>query len=252
MTTLGRWDWLLVSVALATLGSLIRWLVKRQITAGPTLAVGAWQTLESLLSAPLLVHTLRVIYAVGLPAAALFGHRALSAKGLGLKPLPTIHAELIAGSNLSLPGWADWARDLGTTAAIAAALWLLITLGERAACRWATSPTSRSAARPLVALREAVIHQAHWAFYREPFTFAWGSALGPWLGALPVLIEMLISPLFWERLHQGDPQARRAILVRAGIYVASTLIILETHNLWMALAMDLLLGWLTAPQQADL
>jgi hypothetical protein len=246
---LGRWDWLLVSIALATLASLTRWIVDRQVASGATVATQAWQLLERLLCAPWLVHTLRVIYAVGLPAAALLGHRALSATGLGLKPLPTTGTELVGVTNLSLPSWADWVSDLGTTATVAAGAWLLITLGERAARRWSTPDASRPPHSPFAALREAVIHQAHWAFYREPFIFTWGPVLGPWLGALPVLVEMLISPLFWERLHRGGGQARRAVLIRAGIFVASTLIILQTQNLWMALALDCVLGWLTAPQQ---
>jgi hypothetical protein len=244
--TLGRWDWLLVSIALATLGSLIRWVVDRQAAARPTFAAHAWELLERLLNEPWLVQVLRVIYAVGLPAAALVGHRALSARGLGLKPLPASEAVPPLGWNLALPTWSDWARDLGTTVAIAAAVGTIIVLGDRgAARRHSTTPRADRTFSPLIALREAVIHQAHWAFYREPFVYASGAVLGPWLGALPVLVEMVLSPLFWERLRHGGVEASTSILIRAGIFVASTLVFLQTQNIWMALLLDLLVGSLT-------
>ncbi len=241
--TLNRWDWLLVSLALGALGSLIRWLVDRQIASGPTVAVSVWEALDRILGSPWLMQALRIIYAVGLPAAALFGYRALSARGLGLKPLPAPGIEHLLGT-LDLPTWTDWMRDLGVTIAIAAGFWLVVLAGDRAARRWATVALPQRTGGVLAVLREAVIYQAHWAFYREPFVFTWGPAVGPWLAALLILAQVLINPLFWERLRAGGAPAGRPPLIRAGIFVASTLVFLQTQSLWMALLLDLLVGWL--------
>ena len=250
MLTLSRWDWLLVSLALGALGSLIRWLVDRQIASGPTVAVGVWEALDRILGSSWLMQALRIIYAVGLPAAALFGYRALSARGLGLKPLPAPDIEHLLGT-LDLPTWTDWARDLGVTIGIAAFFWLVVLAGDRAARRWATVALPQRTNGCLAILREAVIHQAHWAFYREPFVFTWGPAVGPWLAALLILVQVLINPLFWERRRAPGAPAGRPPLIRAGIFVASTLVFLQTQNLWMALLLDLLVGRLAPSHQPD-
>jgi len=71
-----------------------------------------------------------------------------------------------------------------------------------------------------------------------------GIALGSWLGALPVLLETGISLMFWESLHTRGPAYQQQALVRAGLFVASTQLYLLTQNLWLAIALDALVGWL--------
>ena len=94
-----------------------------------------------------------------------------------------------------------------------------------------------------------MVYQIHWAFYREPFIFLWGTPLGIWLGAIPVVFEVAINPRLWEQLHAEGPPAVRAVLVRGGIFVASALVMIYTQNLWMALGLDLLVGALALSRQ---
>jgi len=240
---LGRWDWLLVSIVVGTFASLARWFVARTAASGSA----AGQVAERALATPWISDVLRIVYAVGIPAAALFGQSALSARGLGLKSLPA-PGDVTPLDGLLRPTWEDWAGDVGWMAGIGAAFWLLVTLGDHAARHLRSSeesgkpdPHSGAAQSAVV---DAVVHQVHWAFYREPFIFAWGAPLGIWLGALPVLFEAVINPRFWERLNDEGPPAVRRCLVRAGLFVATGLVMIRTQNLWMGLGLDLLVGWL--------
>jgi hypothetical protein len=239
---LGRWDWLLLSVALATLASLVQWLLTQSTARAPTRVMVA---LKRIALSPWVTEPLRLIYAVGLPAALLFGQGALTTRGLGLKPLPLFSLDT-DGSAWAGGQWADWARDLGWTALVVLITFVLIWLGDRAA-RQGASPGKRSWHDPGISLREAVYHQAHWAFYREPFVVLRGVAAGSWLGVIPVALEALLSPMLWEGMRGQDTEYARRVVLRGGIYVATTLVFLQTQNLWIAIAADMVLGWLVLP-----
>jgi len=62
-----RWDWLLLALMTATLASLARWAISSPAIArtrvGPALAAAT--------QSPWLVHPLRALHALGIPAAAL-------------------------------------------------------------------------------------------------------------------------------------------------------------------------------------
>lgn len=251
---LSRWDWLLISVALSTLGSLLMWLMTESHKTIPQL-----QQLFHLLQNPWIVHTARLLYAIGIPAIALFWQHDLTSRGLGLRALPVSQttdgiAENLTGFNDTT--WESWILDTGWTLALTAAVGIVISLGDRIMQRHAVASEVASPQRDRrrdlgVAVREAVYHQVHWAFYREPFVIRWGLMVGSWMGALPVLLESLLNPIFWERLRARDAAYHRAQVIRWGRLAASTLIYLKTQNLWLTLLMDVLVGWLAAPAGAS-
>jgi hypothetical protein len=210
---LSRWDWLLASVTLGTLASLIHWALLFSLTAFGQDTRPADErkgAVLALLTSPWLVHPLRLLYAVGIPAAAFLWQRTLTTRGLGLQPLPGIFTQGDAALEDSL--WRDWARDLGWTVTLTASTAALVAVGDRNARRLYAA--SRRPSRNLgVALREAVYHQIHWAFYREPFVITWGAAAGSWLGALAVVTETLLNPMVWQHArNQGKDYARMLVI----------------------------------------
>lgn len=233
----GRRDWLLISVVLATLASLVQWLIgylagahgRRRAASGP------WQASAQLLASSWLATPIRLAYGLGIPAAALFWQGALTSRGLGLGPLLS-SGEATGTSRLSSLGdAAGWTVLLtGTTLA-------LVSIGTRAARRRQTRSqrSRRSLGR---AGLEALYHQVHWAFYREPFILAWGLGWGCWAGAVVAAIETMISPVFWERLHSGGPEHRQRALVRAALLVASTQLFYLTESLPLTLLLDIVVG----------
>ena len=247
-----RWDWLLLSIVLATLSALIHWLLHYVTrTARKSNAPGdIWlraqfarvlRTIES----PWVTYPMRLIYAIGIPAAALFWQGALTARGLGLQPMLAATLAQPGANDITQsasPG-AAWRDDLSWLFVVAGVTALVMTAGSRVARQLA--PQSTAGKRNLgAAVLEAVYHQVHWAFYREPFVYSWGIGLGSWLGTLPVLLEAGVNLVFWERLHTRGAGYQRQTLVRAGLFVASTQLYLLTQNLWLAIALDALVGWL--------
>lgn len=237
----GRWDWLLFSVVLGTLASLLRWLISFSAARSRTQVL---LLLQQVVDSPWVTQPLRLAYAVGIPAALLFWERALTTRGLGLKPFPDLAAGMDAPA-LSGGQWTEWAHDLGWAALVASVTFLLVWIGDRAA-RQGAPPAQRSHRDLWISLREAVYYQAHWAFYREPFVVLWGLSTGSWLGALPVALEAVLSPMLWEGMR-GDTDYARRVVLRCGLYAATTLVFLQTQNLWVAVAVDILLGWLLVP-----
>jgi len=247
-----RWDWLLASITLATLASLIHWLLHYVTrTAGKDSAADdTWlhllntrllRTIES----PWVTFPLRLIYAIGIPAAALFWQGALTARGLGLQPMVAVTLALPGADDVAQIGepGQTWGDDLTRLVVVAGVTVLAIGAGLRISRRLA--PQSTTGKRNLgVAILEAVYHETHWAFYREPFVYSWGISLGSWLGALPALLETGVNLVFWERMHAHGAAYQRQILVRAGLFVASTQLYLLTQNLWLTIALDALVGWL--------
>jgi len=242
-----RWDWLLGSIVLATLASLTHWLLHYVTRAAGErkAADGIWLRVLRTIESPWVTLPIRLIYAIGIPAAALFWQGALTARGLGLQPMLAVTLALPGADNVTQsgnPGQA-WGDDLNRLVVVAGVTALVMAVGSRIARQLA--PQSTTGKRNLgVAILEAVYHEVHWAFYREPFIYSWGIGLGSWLGALPVLLETSVNLMFWERLHTRGAAYQRQILVRAGLFVASTQLYLLTQNLWLAIALDALVGWL--------
>ena len=249
---INRWDWLLGSIILATLVSLIQWLLHYLTGAAGKrrsaddvgfrlLSTHVLRTIES----PWITYPLRLVYAIGIPAAALFWQGALTARGLGLQTMMPVTLALQGADNITqgvAPGQA-WGDDLNWLVVVAGVTAFVMAAGSRIARQ--LDPPSATGKRNLgVAILEAVYHEVHWAFYREPFVHTWGIGLGSWLGVLPVLLETGVSLMFWERLHTLREAYQRQKLVRAGLFVASTQLYLLTQNLWLAIALDALVGWL--------
>ncbi|MBN1247570.1 MAG: hypothetical protein JXC32_07915 [Anaerolineae bacterium] len=246
---LGRWDWLLLSVAIATLSGLLHWLVHHLATsysANP--ARGAhWRGILHIIESPWFLQPLQLVYAIGLPAVAFLWQGALTSRGLGLKPLPFgPDAEAVDWAQATIGpagGTTSWTDDVGWFSLILVATAVVVALGIWRAGN-GTALASRGHRSLSQAAIDAVVYEIHWAFYREPFVVTWGVALGSWLGAVPALVEGTVNLMFWERLRAGDRDYVRAMLIRGGLLVASSQLFLKTQNLWLAIIMDLLVGWL--------
>jgi len=247
-----RWDWLLGSIIVATLASLLHWLlhyVNAASSKRPSadniwlrlLATRALRTMES----PWVAFPVRLIYAIAIPTAALFWQGALTARGLGLQSMRAVTLALPGTHSVAQSGTRGqaWGNDLSWLIVVAGVTALVMAAGSHRARQLA--PQSTTGRRNLgVAILEAVYHEVHWAFYREPFVYMCGIGLGSWLGALPVLLETGISLMFWESLRTRGAAYQQQALVRAGLFVASTQLYLLTQNLWLAIALDALVGWL--------
>jgi hypothetical protein len=220
-----RWIWLIGSLCIAIVASWIKWGFRR--TGG----VSYKENNDS----PWGYHVLRLAYAVGIPTIALLWRGALTTKGLGLQLLPWN-----ATSASNAPPLTDWAFDIGWAICIMSLAGIIIAISERRIEYQGHTAISLQHP-PLAALREALYHQVHWAFYREPFVLVWSINLGTWAGLLPVIIEALANPEHWT---QPKSLSRyRNLLLRAALAVVSALMYLKTQNLWLAIMVDAGLGW---------
>lgn len=229
-----RWVWLCGSLLLALLSA---WIAEafRHMGGKP----GAWyQRWQRWPGRPWVLHTVRVLYAVGIPATALIWRGALKESSLGLQPFPWQNTPL---STTSLPHhWEDWLRDglwaLGIGIAVTLLIqWTQVTL-KRAGHPW---PALRGDG--LLSLREAVIHEVHWAFYREPWLLLWPTPIGVWAGWLLVGLEAALNPARWRDLR--TPLSSRTLVLRAALAVISALLFLQTQNLWLAIVTHTCLDW---------
>lgn len=220
-----RWLWLTASLCITTVAIAIRWILERPHTA-PTrvkLSLGdnAW-----------LVQSLRLLYAVGIPAAALLLRGALTPSGLGLKPFFWVESDV---ADLVQTSWEIWVRDFGWGVASVAGMSLCVIAGDQMVKRYARRKVTLKR-NPGIAVREAIYHQAHWAFYREPFVLLWGDGVGTWAGLVPVALEAIVNPARWNDLQ--SPGKGRDLLIRCGLAVTSAMLYMQTHNIWIALLAD--------------
>ncbi|MBN1260927.1 MAG: hypothetical protein JXB35_09630 [Anaerolineae bacterium] len=235
-----RWLWLAGSIALAVLVSWTRWLLDGYLARtkqepSPKTFTQWLNALRTWPGLPWIAHAFRLIYAIGIPAAALLGRGALRESGLGLQPFPWSE---LTGNGAAAALWQDWMQDMIRAAGLMAIGLVVVLLAHRA------TPGKREKKRHdfVLAMREALIFEPHWAFYREPFVLLWGIETGTWLGLLPVIVEALAKPDTWQGLK--DSEIAPAILERAGLAVLSALLFLTTQNLWVAIAADSILGWI--------
>lgn len=234
---LERWVWLNVSLVIALLASALRWLLERPHLLGRrTDANTASQ--RPVWEMPWIIHPLRLLYAVGIPAAALLWRGALTPSGLGLKSFFWATADQSLSSASSI--WTTWVRDLGWTCALATGFWTLVIIADQTIKRLSPPHTTRRSLS--TALREAVYHQVHWAFYREPFVLLLGVGMGAWVGLLPVTAEALLNPARWTDLQSTT--RGRDLLIRVGLAVLSTMFFIQTQNIWLMLLADTSLSWL--------
>lgn len=230
-----RWVWLAGSLCIATIAIAVRWILERP----RSLTTAATETRPPANTLPVWTYQIaRMVYAVGIPALALFWRGALTSTGLGLQPFFwTENASL----NPSRAGWDNWAHDIGWTCASAAGVWLLVTIGDYSSTRFSGHRPAKRHSLGL-ALREAIYHQTHWAFYREPFVLLWGSELGAWAGLIPVAGEAIVNPYRWTDLQ--SPDRGRDLVIRTGLAVMSAVLYVQTQNIWPVLVADTILVWL--------
>jgi len=237
-TDLAPWEerWVLLggSVLLACLVAWMDWAI-RQMGGAPQRWYQAWRRWHG---RPWIEQTARFLYTIGVPAAALLWRGVLKESALGLQPFPwQSDAPLIA----ALPGgWDNWLRDLLWMLALGAGMALLVAAAGRTLKR-AGAYRLTLKHDGAVALREAAFHEAHWAFYREPFILLWGTEIGAWAGAFLALLEAAVNPACWARLR--DPAASRDLVLRLALGAASTLLFLLTQNFWLTVLLDAGLGW---------
>jgi len=231
-----NWLWLGGSLLLAILWTNASWLFRqpRSIPGGESIArIAASQY------APWLLHLVRLLYYVGLPAAAfLLGQDAIIRRYLGLQV------------DQADP-WRDWAYDVGWAAALGFGTLALLALGwwtyRRAVIAatgephtitgWETSGWAQ--------LREAAFHEIHWTFYRNlPVVLLRPDAYwGAWIGLLLVGLEAALNPSW--RAALGDPSKALPQLTRSALAVSSCLLFLLTPNgnLWLAIVAHWGVSW---------
>jgi len=228
-----RWLWLTISLGIAILAIGIRQvsdLLDKQAKSEP-------MKHRALFDIPWIIQSLRMIYAVGIPAVALLWRGTFTERWLGLKPMPWASD---ASSQLPATHWESWFKDIGIAVGIGFAAWLILAWGEREANQKANAPLIVQHSFG-IALREAVYHQVHWAFYREPFVLLWGLNIGAWAGIIPVVIEAGLNPERW--LDFNSLPRGRNLLLRTGMAIVSIILYLQTQNLWLAILVDTALGW---------
>lgn len=179
---------------------------------------------------PWIVHSLRMIYAVSLPALALFTQGSLTYRGLGLKPFPWS-----ATASIGDTPWRIWQLDAEATVTMILVTWVIFYLGFRSAGYRKAQSFHASSIKN--ALRESVINQVHWAFYRELFVYFMGIAVGSWLGIIPSLAEALLNPGTWTRLK--NRHERTSLVFTSGLFIASLVLFIQTQNLWLMLLYEI-------------
>lgn len=231
---LERWVWLNISLVIALLASALRWFLERPHLQKHLGLDAALTPYHAVWDIPWIIQPLRLLYAVGIPALALLWRGVLTPSGLGLKPFFWAADQAASGN------WDTWVRDLGWTCAFAGGFWVLVALADRATRHLSSPHTTRRSLG--MALREAVYHQAHWAFYREPFVLLLGVGMGAWAGLLPVAGEALLNPARWTDLQY--PTRGRDLLIRTGLAILSAMLFIQTQNIWLMLLADTGLVWL--------
>ncbi len=225
------WLWLGGSLLLALVATWTAWWLERAKGRNPRIA--------SVLDGPfypLFVEVGRLLFYLGLPAAALlWGRDAVVGRLMGFQSLLLLNGLVgdPAPAGDIAANLADWMRDVGWAVGLGAAAWAVLALGWWTARRGAAP--LRLDSGPLsgiVGLREAAYHEVHWAFYRNAPIVALGPYWGTWAGLVLTALEAVLNP-FW-RASLGDADRASLPLLRAGMAFVSAALFLKTGNLWLA------------------
>jgi hypothetical protein len=196
---------------------------------------------------PWLYQLLRLLYYLGVPfAALLWGHDAVVERVLGLKQLDLPISDRISVGADVAANWLDWAQGVGWAAALGIGAWTLLALGWWAYRRALTTAGEWNAVAGVnnsgwVLLREAAYHQVHWAFYRNAPILTMNTYWGTWVGLALVALEATLNPAWRKGL--ANPRQAPALWMRGALAVVSSVLFLQTKNLWLALAIHWGVSW---------
>ena len=245
------WLWLGSSLLLAALWTNLVWLFspwadeERASQSSSSLAERIVFQVANGRFAPSLFQGLRLLYYVGLPAAALFwGRDAVVGRLLGLQQLALPTSTGVGGGASLSANWSDWTHDLGWVAVVglsSGALLILATHTHRRALLGARSSERGDETGAWKRAREAAYHELHWAFYRNAPIVAFGFYWGTWAGLALVALEAVVNPDWREDMR--EPGRAWPRLSRAGLAVVSSVLFLRTQNLWLALLVHWGVSW---------
>ncbi len=237
------WLWLGASLLLAIFWSNLVWLfspwleTERRRGEFGSLAERIVAEVANWRFASVSFQTLRLLYYVGLPfAALLWGRDALVARLFGLQRLVLPVPGGGQHSDLLSTNWLNWLEDLGWAAALGLGSWGLLSLAAWARRRALSSLGEDDAGRARPSwrtVREAIYHEIHWAFYRNAPIVAFGLYWGVWMGLAAVAAEALANPMWRQRM--SNPKQASSLLLRASMAVVSSLLFLQTQNLWLTM-----------------
>ena len=256
-TTSEAWFWLGGSLLLAVLWTNLSRLFSPWAQAGRSsetskslaerivFRVATWHF------APFLFQALRFLYYLGLPAAALFwGGDAVVGRFLGLKRLALPAQTGTGGGALPSASWSNWAHDLAWSAVVglgSTGLLVLAAITYRRSLQAVTSLGRGKGIQGWKAAREAAYHEVHWAFYRNAPIVALGLYWGTWAGLGLAAVEAIANPA-WRKDVQ-EPERAWPRLSRAALALVSSVLFLQTQNLWLALLSHWAISWLLGAVQ---
>ena len=226
------WLWLGGSLLLALLATGTTWWLDR--AKGRDLRIASFVDGPAF---PLLTEIGRLLFYLGLPAAALlWGQDAVIGRLMGFQPLLALNGlmgEPAPATDIAA-NLADWTRDVGWAVGLGTAAWAVLALGWWTVRRGASPPRlDRGMLSGLVGLREAAYHEVHWAFYRNAPIVALGSYWGVWAGLGLAALEAVLNPFWRAALRDADRVSLP--LLRGGMAFLSAALFLKTGNLWLAI-----------------
>ncbi len=220
-----RGSWVAVSIGIAVFSSVMLAYLEQNYQRD-LLDKKWWYVLRQ----PWLNNVLRFIYAFSLPSIALFSGL-LTYRGLGFKSLPWSPA---AAQNREI--WLIWQHDIETAFVVIIVTWIVMAYGLRSLGKHKGSAQRPGGATSIVlAVRESIIDQIHWTFYREFCIIIWGIARGSWVVIVPLSIELWLNPATWTRIK--DEWGTTSLIINSGLLFASTILFIQTQNLWLMLIM---------------
>jgi hypothetical protein len=188
-----------------------------------------------------LTSLLRFLYCVCLPFVALiWGRDAVIGGLLGLQPIRFLPLFSSEPTNDAAANWVDWVSDLGWAALLAAVTWVVLVLGWRIASKTAGRGPSQSTS-VWILLREAIFHEVHWSYFRNAPVAVLGTYWGSWVGLGVIAAEAVLNP-YW-RASLLSPERAAAALGRASLSVMSTVLFLQTQNLYIAILAHWIVSW---------
>lgn len=236
--------WVIASLLLSIIGAWLAWRFSHMQARS-----AEWLRRRLLERIPgrIFLQVVRLAYYVGLPYAAAL-HSALSLVQIG------VHGPEVSGTVWWTLGWhiTDWAHALGWAASIGAVVAVVQALAWRNAAHATGHLPQASGLCPPPpwwgTVREVLYGEIHWAFYRAlPLLVLSDAYWAVLIGAAFPLLEWTADPDWWMQVR-GGPR-RETVLIQCMWLATSTVYFCMVRNVWLALALHLVLalalsGWL--------